>query len=68
MAMQISEYIDLYKNGGYIREMRKYIGHAPLQVVAKFCCKREEAMVHGRSLAVQWRLAKPLRKQPKEKH
>lgn len=34
MSMQVSDYIDLYKDGGYIREMRKYIGHAPLQVVA----------------------------------
>ena len=26
----IDKYIELYKNGGYIKEMRKYVGHAPI--------------------------------------
>ena len=32
--MQIDDYIELYKNGGYIKEMRKYVGHAPILTCA----------------------------------
>ena len=32
--MQIDDYIELYKKGGYIREMRKYVGHAPILTCA----------------------------------
>ncbi len=32
--MQIEEYIKLYKNGGYIKEMRKHVGHAPILTCA----------------------------------
>ena len=32
--MRIEDYIELYKNGGYIREMRKYVGHAPIMTCA----------------------------------
>ncbi len=31
---RIEEYIELYKMGGYIREMRKHVGHAPIQTCA----------------------------------
>lgn len=31
--MNIDDYIELYKNGGYIKEMRKHIGHAPVMTV-----------------------------------
>ena len=27
--MNLEEYIKLYKKGGYIKEMRKHVGHAP---------------------------------------
>ena len=33
-GMQIEEYIERYKNGGYIKEMRKYVGHAPIMTCA----------------------------------
>ena len=29
-TMRIDDYIELYKNGGYIKEMRKHVGHAPI--------------------------------------
>ena len=32
--MQIDDYIKLYKKGGYIREMRKHVGHAPILTCA----------------------------------
>ena len=32
--MNLEEYIKLYKNGGYIKEMRKYVGHAPILTCA----------------------------------
>ncbi len=32
--MQIDDYIELYKKGGYIREMRKHVGHAPVMTCA----------------------------------
>ena len=28
------KYVELYKNGGYIREMRKHVGHAPILTCA----------------------------------
>ena len=31
---RIEDYIELYKMGGYIREMRKHVGHAPIQTCA----------------------------------
>ena len=33
-VMKIDEYIEKYKNGGYIKEMRKYVGHAPIMTCA----------------------------------
>ena len=30
MEKTIEDYIELYKNNGYINEMRKYVGHAPI--------------------------------------
>ena len=32
--MTIDEYIDYYKKNGYIKEMRKYVGHAPIMTCA----------------------------------
>ena len=32
--MDIDDYIELYKSGGYIREMRKHVGHAPVMTCA----------------------------------
>ena len=32
--MKIDDYIELYKNGGYIKDMRKHVGHAPLMTCA----------------------------------
>ena len=32
--MQIDDYIELYKKGGYIKEMRKHVGHAPILTCA----------------------------------
>ncbi|MCR5031916.1 MAG: GNAT family N-acetyltransferase [Lachnospiraceae bacterium] len=34
LGRQIEDYMALYKNGGYIREMRKYVGHAPILTCA----------------------------------
>lgn len=32
--ISIDKYIQLYKNNGYIKEMRKYVGHAPIMFCA----------------------------------
>ena len=32
--MTIDEYIEFYKKNGYIKEMRKYVGHAPIMACA----------------------------------
>ena len=32
--MQIDDYMERYKNGGYIKEMRKHVGHAPIMTCA----------------------------------
>lgn len=32
--MKIDKYIKMYQNGGYIKEMRKYVGHAPIMTCA----------------------------------
>ena len=32
--MTIDKYIDYYKKNGYIKEMRKYVGHAPIMTCA----------------------------------
>lgn len=32
--MKIDDYIELYKKGGYIKEMRKHVGHAPIMTCA----------------------------------
>ena len=34
MEKTIEDYIELYKNNGYINEMRKYVGHAPIMSCA----------------------------------
>ena len=32
--MTVDEYIDYYKKNGYIKEMRKFVGHAPIMSCA----------------------------------
>ena len=32
--MDLKDYIDLYKENGYIQELRKHIGHAPIMCTA----------------------------------
>ena len=32
--MTVDEYIEFYRKNGYIREMRKYVGHAPVMSCA----------------------------------
>ena len=34
ITVEIDDYIELYKKVGYIREMRKYVGHAPILTCA----------------------------------
>ncbi len=34
VLMKIDDYIEIYKNGGYIKEMRKHVGHAPVMTCA----------------------------------
>ena len=34
MEKTIEDYIELYKNNGYINEMRKYVDHAPIMSCA----------------------------------
>ena len=33
-GVSYDDYIELYKNGGYIKEMRKHVGHAPILTCA----------------------------------
>ena len=32
--MDLDNYIELYKKNGYIKELRKYVGHAPIMSCA----------------------------------
>ena len=49
--MTVDEYIDYYKKNGYIKEMRKFVGHAPIMSITmgRYCCKNAGTMVAGQS-------------------
>ncbi len=31
--MDLNDYLQLYKENGYIRELRKHVGHAPIMTI-----------------------------------